>query len=317
MHCGYPSAAARSAVLLLFLLPACGGDDGGGGNGPGDNLVIAKAAPSGDGQTATVGEALTDPLRVLVTLDGTPEVGRTVAWTALAGQVAPPSSVTGADGIASTAWTLGNTSGGQTARATLGGAAGSPLTFNATAEAGPAANMIKGEGDNQAGRTGTAAATPLIVRIRDAFDNGVPGANVTFAVTAGNGQVAPLTDATDADGNAQTILTFGAPPGPITVQASVAGLAGSPQSFSAEGGHVQVVNNQFQPGALAVPAGTTVRWVWVQGATEHNVVPDATEPTSSTIEDYPFIYQYTFTTPGTYDYHCTVHAGMSGTITVN
>ena len=187
----------------------------------------------------------------------------------------------------------------------------------ATAEAGPAATMTKGEGDNQAGRSGTAAATPLIVRVRDAFGNGVPGTDVTFAVTAGSGQVAPLTDATGADGSAQTTLTFGAVPGPITVQASVVGLAGSPQSFAAEGGHVQIVNNQFQPAALTVPAGTTVRWVWVQGATEHNIVPDATEPASSTIEDYPFVYQHTFATPGTYDYNCTVHAGMSGTITVN
>lgn len=305
-------------AAVLVLLAGCSDGDG-GGNPPDPDLVVAKAAPSGDAQTGTVNQELAQPLRVLVTLDGAPEPGRTVNWTALQGAVDPASAVTDAGGIASTDWTLGTTAGAQAARATLAGASGSPVTFGATGTAGPAAVLLKVGGDDQGGAINAAAGAPIVVRVNDQFGNPVSGAAVAFAVTSGSASVGTPNDDTGPDGRAQTAFTFGATPGSITITATAAGLAGSPQAFSAESGHVLVANNQFQPANLVVAAGTTVRWAWATNATPHDVTPSGagTEPAASPTEAAPFAFAHTFNTPGVYAYECTVHPGMTGTVTVN
>ncbi len=305
------------SAAVLILVAAC--DDGdGGGNPPDEELVVAKAAPSGDAQTGTVGQALADPLRVLVTLNGAPEAGRTVTWTGLDGDVDPPSSVTGADGVASTSWMLGTTAGAQAARAAVAGATGSPVTFVATGTAAAAAALVKLSGDDQGGVISTAAGAPIVVRVNDQFGNPVSGTDVTFAVTAGSATLGDPTANSGPDGRAQTTFSFGATPGSITISAASAGLTGSPQTFTAESGQILVVNDQFQPAALTVAAGTTVRWAWATNAASHSVVPvGGTEPTASVVSAAPFAYQHTFNSPGVYDYECGVHGNlMTGTITV-
>jgi plastocyanin len=127
-----------AAVCLLALL-GCGGSDGDGGNGPPgpeDPLEVEAApAPNGNAQTAPPGEALAEDLRVVITRASEPQSGVEVAWaTAHGGSLDPATSTTGADGIASTTWTLGSATGAQTATATVADADGSPVTFTATAE---------------------------------------------------------------------------------------------------------------------------------------------------------------------------------------
>jgi plastocyanin len=120
-------------VGVGISLAACGG---GGSNMTPSTTAIAKAsASSGDAQIGTVGQPLALPLRVVVTDGGAASAGATVAWstTAPGATVNPASAVTGTDGIAITAWTLGTVSGSQSATATLSGASGSPVTFTATA----------------------------------------------------------------------------------------------------------------------------------------------------------------------------------------
>ena len=63
-------------------------------------------------------------------------------------------------------------------------------------------------GDAQNGTAGTALGAPFTVRVADQFDNPVPGAVVTFAVTAGGGTIAPVTATTNAQGQASTTLTL-------------------------------------------------------------------------------------------------------------
>jgi plastocyanin len=124
-------------------------------------------------------------------------------------------------------------------------------------------------------------------------------------------------------------VTAGATPGPITITATSGTLAGSPVTFTATANPaptgsatVQVVNNQFNPGTLTVDAGTTVVWNWPAGSFQHTVTPDnGSVPTGTGLLNGPATHQYTFTTPGTYAYHCQQHGGpgglgMSGTITV-
>ena len=76
---------------------------------------------------------------------------------------------------------------------------------------------------------------------------------------------------------------------------------------------VTVRNNIFDPSATTVGVGATVSWSWAAGAVDHDVTFDdgPKSPTQSSGG-----YARTFTTVGTYPYHCTQHPGMTGTVTV-
>ena len=75
---------------------------------------------------------------------------------------------------------------------------------------------------------------------------------------------------------------------------------------------VQVGNYYFNPSSLNVNVGDIVEWVWVQGS---HTTTSSTIPAGSTSWDEPInsgnqTYSYTVSTPGTYNYVCTFHAGM-------
>lgn len=75
---------------------------------------------------------------------------------------------------------------------------------------------------------------------------------------------------------------------------------------------VTVEDNDFGPANLIVPTGATVTWEWAQGVDQHNVNADGfASPTQDT-----GTFAHTFDQPGAYDYRCTLHAGMTGTVTV-
>ena len=122
-----------AGLLVGGLALACSSSDSGGGGGPNPTLVLAKtAANSGDAQTATVGQALALPVRVILTNNGAAEQGTDVHWVTTSGTI-DATSTTDVDGVATATWTLGNAAGPVTATATVSGATGSPVTFTATA----------------------------------------------------------------------------------------------------------------------------------------------------------------------------------------
>jgi plastocyanin len=135
------SGSLLSSAVLIAVVAGCGGDGNGGNGGteppPEEEPLVIQGAPtnSGDGQTGTVGEVLGSGLRILITRATEPQAGVDVQWaTPDGGSLAPPTSASGVDGIATTSWTLGPTPGTQTATATVAGADGSPVSFTATAE---------------------------------------------------------------------------------------------------------------------------------------------------------------------------------------
>ena len=71
---------------------------------------------------------------------------------------------------------------------------------------------------------GSAVATPLAVAVLDAEGRPVSRVSVLFAVTAGNGRVAPASAPTDANGRAEALLTLGTIAGANEVTASVRGI---------------------------------------------------------------------------------------------
>ena len=188
----------------------------------GANRLVAV---SGDGQTAPVGTALVDSLVVRAEdAFGNPVPGVTVEWTASAGEISPPSVVTGSDGLAAARRILGAVAGEQTATATAAGLTGSPLQFTHTAGPGTAASLVLISGSGQSGPPGEALSAPLVVRIVDGAGNGIPGQPVTWIVATGGGSVTPGTSLTDAEGVASAAWTVGPTPGGNTLNAVASGV---------------------------------------------------------------------------------------------
>src|SRR5262249_27784003 len=78
---------------------------------------------------------------------------------------------------------------------------------------------------------------------------------------------------------------------------------------------VNIVNMGFSPATLTVAAGTRVTWTNRDPDT-HSVESDDKGFPSSPMLDTGGKYSYTFTSPGTYAYHCAVHASMRGKVVV-
>lgn len=220
----------RTAVLGLPLaaLWTCGG----GSVGP--SRLLSKPIGSGNLQVGTVGLALADSLRVMVTKDGTPLEGATVKWTTPdGGTLSPSTMLSDTTGISVASWTLGTGSGVQTALASVGDAAGSPQDFLATALPDTPTTLVKPilSGDGQHGFSNRDLAQPLEVKVTDQFGNGVSGQNVGWSVT-GDATVSASTTATGTDGVAAVTVHLGTTTGPIAITASAAGLTGSPLNFT-------------------------------------------------------------------------------------
>src|SRR5262245_49700156 len=224
------------------------------------------ALEAGDGQSATVGTAVSIAPAVIVRDQfNNPVAGVAVTFAVASGggTVDPATPVTtGANGVAMlTSWTLGSTAGANTLTATSSGLTGSPATFSATGTASAATQVALQAGDGQTATVGTAASIAPSVIVRDQFNNPVAGVAVTFAVTTGGGVVDPATPVTtDADGIASaTSWTLGSTVGSNTLAASASGLAGSPVSFSATGTAAAATQVALQAGdGQSATVGTAV-----------------------------------------------------------
>lgn len=163
------------AMSLAWLGSACGGDDQGPGQSP---LVIEKpATKSGDEQSAPVGVALGNPLRVLITRDGEPVEGVDVDWVAGQGGSLAQEAESDEAGIASVVWTLGPNLGTHAATAGVDAADGSPLTYTATATDGTGPPP---------GPTVQVLGPPGVNRFEPAIINVTVGQTVTWEWPAGS-----------------------------------------------------------------------------------------------------------------------------------
>jgi plastocyanin len=313
---------------MLAAGAACGGG-GGGGGGANPIVAIAKAgAPNGDGQSATVNTALAAPLRVLVTEDGTPKSAATVQWSTTNGAVNPTSFTTGVDGIATTTWTLGTSAGAQTARATLAGATGSPVTFNATAAPGSPANLSIVAGSGQTAIQGGTFPTQLRVLVTDQFTNPVSGVSVSFTGSGGVLVSSPTAN-TGVNGEAVVSATGASSAGAGGVSAAVVGIA-APVNFTlTTAAAVREVtvgagilfkslrNNTSNPARDTISAGQGVLWRWAGGTHSVESTGAPTFTSSAVSSAVGNIYTLTFAVAGTYQYDCAVHSNqMTGQVVV-
>ncbi len=106
----------------------------------------------------------------------------------------------------------------------------------------------------------------------------------------------------------------------VLATAGIMAWISSAGAFSGAGaraavGHTVILkDNRFRPATLSIRRGESVRWVWEDAATEHNVTFRAFH--SRTMAGGS--YTVRFTQAGTFDYNCTLHVseGMKGKIVV-
>ena len=105
----------------------------------------------------------------------------------------------------------------------------------------------------------------------------------------------------------------------VAVGIGVIAACSSSSTGPSGGGHtrnISVRNNSFSPTPDTVPVGQ-VTFTWETPSNGHNVTwltGPGTLPTKSSTQTSG-TYQATLQ-HGTYTYHCTIHAGMNGTIVV-
>ncbi|WP_222853992.1 cupredoxin domain-containing protein [Fodinicola acaciae] len=79
---------------------------------------------------------------------------------------------------------------------------------------------------------------------------------------------------------------------------------------------VSIKNFAFVPATITVKAGVTVTWTNAdQDAHTVTSVPPASQLRSPTLNTGG-VYRHAFTAPGTYQYLCTIHPFMTGTVVV-
>jgi adhesin/invasin len=233
----------------------------------------------GDDQLVPINRpAPISPQVVVRDANGNPVAGASVTFTVGSGGgiVISGNQTTNANGLATVgAWFMGGAPGPNTLVATSPGLL--PVTFTATATAGPPVSMAAVSLTSQTGTAGSNVASPPSVVVRDALGNPAAGVEVTFSVTGGGGTVADPIQTTGFDGVATvTSWTLGVTPGVNTVVASSPGLPSVTFTASSVGPPAQIAvfagNGQAAVQGNPVPVRPAVRVLDAAG----NGVPGGT-----------------------------------------
>ncbi len=239
-----PGAGAQSARASLSTLT-------------GQVVVFRHTAVSGhavdlvrlspDNQTAPSGSRLADPVVVQAQdAEGNGVPRETITWVpSSGGSVSPRSSVTDAEGKASTTWTLASAAGANTLTAAGFGAT---IQFHATGSSRAPETITPLSPTSFTGTAGQPVATGQrpSVRVSDSQGNPVQGVSVSFTVAQGGGAISDASGSgnqvfipTGSDGTATVsgwTLGSTSETNVVMARASRAGgseLGGSPVSFTA------------------------------------------------------------------------------------
>lgn len=88
------------------------------------------------------------------------------------------------------------------------------------------------------------------------------------------------------------------------------------QESSGESDSVAISRMTFNPGAVRVEAGSTVTWVQRDGVPHTVTASGSSGAFNSGTMGAGQTFSHTFDKPGVYEYHCSVHPGMTGRVIV-
>lgn len=101
---------------------------------------------------------------------------------------------------------------------------------------------------------------------------------------------------------------------PMSAGMDMAKISDDPPVTAGDGNTVTIQNFSFGPGTLTVSAGTTVNWINSDSVTHTVTAMDGSFDSSNLAPGQQF--SFTFATPGTYSYHCSIHPFMTGQVVV-
>ena len=78
---------------------------------------------------------------------------------------------------------------------------------------------------------------------------------------------------------------------------------------------VEISGFAFNPSTLTIPKGTSIIWTNKDSA-KHTIVSDTGNEINSDSISQGETYVHTFSSPGTYSYHCGIHPSMKGKVIV-
>jgi plastocyanin len=105
--------------------------------------------------------------------------------------------------------------------------------------------------------------------------------------------------------------------GTLVACTSVASLtpalaAAPPRATAASTTTVTLKDISFKKSTVKIAKGGSVKWIWKDGDTPHNV----TFATKHSKTQKSGSYTMRFARAGTFKYHCTIHPGMNGKVVV-
>ncbi|MDZ7722699.1 MAG: hypothetical protein U5R06_07750 [candidate division KSB1 bacterium] len=181
----------------------------------GEGIPVAIEELGGNNQTARVTEALPESLSIKITDEnGNPVENFPVPFELISGngtidgEYPVRVDTTNANGIATVRTTLGDTAGTNIHKVQVAPSVpldNAPIIFNATALPDAPYQIVKESGEAQTIGAGHTFHEPLIARIVDQYNNGIPEHNLEFYVVNGDGNFEQKVGTSTVD--ADTVLT--------------------------------------------------------------------------------------------------------------
>ncbi|HEY9206855.1 MAG TPA: cupredoxin family copper-binding protein [Candidatus Methanoperedens sp.] len=117
----------------------------------------------------------------------------------------------------------------------------------------------------------------------------------------------------------QTITTQPTVTQTLTAQPGTTGtLTATPagtQTLTAQPVSVEIKDFKFNPATITIAKGTTVTWTNMDSVAHTVTIKSGTGFDSGTLQTGD-TFSFSFNTPGTFDYGCSIHTSMSGKIIV-
>jgi len=138
---------------------------------------------------------------------------------------------------------------------------------------------------------------------------------ITIVLTVGVGMAALVINMNNIQ-NQLTSTTLSSAPSTVTTQQQSSATSGS----LVAGVPVNILSGSetsyFSPSSITVVVGINNTVTWTNDDVGTHTVTADNEAFDSGYMDPGQSWNYTFTTPGTYTYHCTLHPWMKGTVIV-
>ena len=238
----------------------------------GANQVLIVNA--GNNQTGNVGTTLPVSLAIEATNNGNPVSGVSVTFSSSGGgSFGTPTVTTSSNGIGFTTYTLPSTAGTVTITASATGY--TSAVFTETATQGTVTQLGLTSGGQQTGTVGTTLPNPIVVQARNASNQIVAGAQVTFSSPQG-GTFSPNPATTDSNGNASVTYTLPttaesiqitATSGTASINLGAKSVAGPPVTMTIVSGNNQSANPGTQLNGFLIISLTDQYSNGVSGAT--------------------------------------------------